>query len=56
MTLEKLYEIYGKLMWRAEVLNLQITDVKQKISAEMNKPQPPQPKPEGDNANPKASE
>ena len=56
MTLEKLYEIYGKLMLRAEVLNLQITDVKQQISAEMSKPQPTQPKPEGDNGNSNTSE
>ena len=51
MTLEKLYEIYGKLMIQQEILNSQIMDIKKKISVELNKPQP-----EGDNANPKASE
>jgi hypothetical protein len=58
MTPEKLYEIYGKLMIQQEILNSQIVDIKKRISADLNKLQQQQstPQPEGDNANPKASE
>jgi len=36
--MKELYELYGKLMIEAEILNSRIAEVKQKIAQELNKP------------------
>jgi hypothetical protein len=40
MTLQELYQVYGKLMIEQEILNGQINEVKRKIATELNKPAP----------------